>query len=118
MYILGATVWPELPTWRSMGSHPLSQIGREAASSAPSASASFCTIGMFSASLIPRPTDTMISARAVDLTAADIIVSVGRGIKEAENIPIVQKLADALGAGPAGPRPSRDNGWRPGGGAS
>jgi len=36
--------------------------------------------------------------RAVDLTAADIIVSVGRGIKEAENIPIVQKLAEALGA--------------------
>ena len=29
---------------------------------APSASASFCTIGMFSASLMPRPTETMISA--------------------------------------------------------
>ncbi len=30
----GATVWPELPIWRSIGSQPLSQIGREAASSA------------------------------------------------------------------------------------
>ena len=28
--------------------------------------------------------------RAVDLAAAEIIVSVGRGIKEADNIPIVQ----------------------------
>src|SRR5207245_5611172 len=53
------------------------------------------------------------SARAVDLTAADIIVSVGRGIKEAENIPIVQKLADALGAELAASRPICDNGWLP-----
>ena len=36
---------PELPTWRSIGSQPASQIGRDAASSAPSASASFCASG-------------------------------------------------------------------------
>src|SRR3984957_17983591 len=36
------------------------------------------------------------SARAVDLTSADIIVSVGRGIKEKDNIPIVEELAKAL----------------------
>jgi electron transfer flavoprotein alpha subunit len=53
------------------------------------------------------------SQRAVDLTAAAIIVSVGRGIKEAENIPIVQKLADALGAELAASRPICDNGWLP-----
>jgi len=53
------------------------------------------------------------SQRAVDLTAASIIVSVGRGIKEAENIPIVQKLADALGAELAASRPICDNGWLP-----
>ncbi|HTM47653.1 MAG TPA: electron transfer flavoprotein subunit alpha/FixB family protein [Bryobacteraceae bacterium] len=53
------------------------------------------------------------SARAVDLTTADIIVSVGRGIKEAENIPLVQKLADALGAELAASRPICDNGWLP-----
>ena len=41
-YSFGATVWPELPTCRSIGSQPASQIGREAASSAPSASASCC----------------------------------------------------------------------------
>jgi electron transfer flavoprotein alpha subunit len=53
------------------------------------------------------------SARAVDLSAAEIIVSVGRGIKEAENIPIVQKLAEALGAELAASRPICDNGWLP-----
>ena len=53
------------------------------------------------------------SQRAVDLSAAEIIVSVGRGIKEAENIPIVQKLADALGAELAASRPICDSGWLP-----
>lgn len=53
------------------------------------------------------------SQRAVDLSAAQIIVSVGRGIKEPENIPLVQKLADALGAELAASRPICDNGWLP-----
>jgi electron transfer flavoprotein alpha subunit len=53
------------------------------------------------------------SARAVDLGAAEIIVSVGRGIKEAENIAIVQQLADALGAELAASRPICDAGWLP-----
>lgn len=53
------------------------------------------------------------SARAVDLTAADFIVSVGRGIKEKENIPIVAALAEALGAELAASRPICDNGWLP-----
>jgi electron transfer flavoprotein alpha subunit len=51
--------------------------------------------------------------RAVDLTAADIIVSVGRGIKEEENIAIVKELADALGAELAASRPICDAGWLP-----
>jgi electron transfer flavoprotein alpha subunit len=53
------------------------------------------------------------SQRAVDLTAAEIIVSVGRGIKEAENISIVQKLAEVLGAELAASRPICDSGWLP-----
>jgi electron transfer flavoprotein alpha subunit len=51
--------------------------------------------------------------RAVDLSAAQIIVSVGRGIKEAENIEIVSKLAEALGAEMAASRPICDSGWMP-----
>jgi electron transfer flavoprotein alpha subunit len=53
------------------------------------------------------------SQRAVDLTTAEIIVSVGRGIKEADNIPLVQQLADALGAELAASRPICDAGWLP-----
>ena len=51
--------------------------------------------------------------RAVDLGAAELIVSVGRGIKEADQIPLVQKLADALGAELAASRPICDAGWLP-----
>lgn len=53
------------------------------------------------------------SARAVDLSAAELIVSVGRGIKEKENIEIVEELAQALGAELAASRPICDNGWLP-----
>jgi electron transfer flavoprotein alpha subunit len=53
------------------------------------------------------------SARAVDLSTADIIVSVGRGIKEPENLPLIEKLAQALGAEMAASRPICDNGWLP-----
>lgn len=51
--------------------------------------------------------------RAVDLTAADIIVSVGRGIKEKENIALIEKLAAAMGGELAASRPICDSGWLP-----
>jgi electron transfer flavoprotein alpha subunit len=53
------------------------------------------------------------SARAVDLTAAELIVSVGRGIREKENIGIVEDLAAAMGAELAASRPICDSGWLP-----
>ena len=53
------------------------------------------------------------SSRAVDLTAAEIIVSVGRGIKEKENIVLIEELAAALGGEIAASRPICDNGWLP-----
>ncbi len=53
------------------------------------------------------------SQRAVDLGAAELIVSVGRGIKEAGNIPLIEKLAAALGAELAASRPICDAGWLP-----
>jgi electron transfer flavoprotein alpha subunit len=53
------------------------------------------------------------TAEAVDLGSAQLIVSVGRGIKEAENLPLVQELATALGAELAASRPICDNGWLP-----
>src|SRR5579863_239487 len=51
--------------------------------------------------------------QAVDLTAAEIIVSVGRGIKEQKNIELAKQLADALGAELAASRPICDSGWLP-----
>jgi electron transfer flavoprotein alpha subunit len=53
------------------------------------------------------------TAGAVDLTAAELIVAAGRGIKNKDNIPIVQELADALGAELAATRPVCDSGWMP-----
>lgn len=53
------------------------------------------------------------SAQTVDLGSAQFIVSVGRGIKDAENLPLVQELASALGAELAASRPICDNGWLP-----
>jgi len=53
------------------------------------------------------------SARAVDLTAAEIIVSVGRGIGDKDKIPVVEELARALGAELAASRPICDAGWLP-----
>ena len=53
------------------------------------------------------------SAQTVDLSAAPVIVSVGRGIGEQDNIGIVQELADALGAELAASRPICDAGWLP-----
>jgi electron transfer flavoprotein alpha subunit len=51
--------------------------------------------------------------QTVDLGSAQLIVSVGRGIKDAENLPLVQDLAKALGAELAASRPICDNGWLP-----
>jgi electron transfer flavoprotein alpha subunit len=53
------------------------------------------------------------SAQTVDLGSAPLIVSVGRGIKGAENLPLVEELANALGAELAASRPICDNGWLP-----
>ncbi len=53
------------------------------------------------------------TAQTVDLGSAPLIVSVGRGIKEADNLPLVQELASALGAELAASRPICDNGWLP-----
>lgn len=53
------------------------------------------------------------SAQTVDLGSAQLIVSVGRGIRDAANIPLVEELAKALGAELAASRPICDAGWLP-----
>jgi electron transfer flavoprotein alpha subunit len=49
----------------------------------------------------------------VDITEADVLVSVGRGIGEEENLPLVEALAEALDATLSSSRPIVDNGWLP-----
>ncbi|MGB8770862.1 MAG: electron transfer flavoprotein subunit alpha/FixB family protein [Candidatus Korobacteraceae bacterium] len=51
--------------------------------------------------------------QAVDLTQAEVIVAVGRGIKEQKNIEIAKQLAEALGGEIAASRPICDSGWLP-----
>jgi len=51
--------------------------------------------------------------QAVDLSQAERILAVGRGIKSQDNIAVAQQLADALGAELAASRPICDNGWLP-----
>ena len=49
----------------------------------------------------------------VDLTKADKILCVGRGIGGAENVPVAEELAEALGAELGASRPVIDSGWLP-----
>jgi electron transfer flavoprotein alpha subunit len=51
--------------------------------------------------------------QAVDLTQAERIVAIGRGIKGQEHIALAKQLAEALGAELAASRPICDAGWLP-----
>jgi electron transfer flavoprotein alpha subunit len=49
----------------------------------------------------------------VDITKVPILVAVGRGIQNAENLPAAQELAEVLGGAVCGSRPVIDQGWLP-----
>lgn len=49
----------------------------------------------------------------VDITQADVLVSVGRGIKEPKNLEMIQELAEVLGATISASRAAVDAGWLP-----
>ena len=51
------------------------------------------------------------SANEIDLSSAEIIISIGRGIGKEENIPLVEELADKLNGQIAASRPVVDSGW-------
>jgi electron transfer flavoprotein alpha subunit len=61
-----------------------------------------------------KPLDLFKEAKSsVDLTQAPVIVSIGRGIKAPENIPLAEALAKAIGGEMAASRPICDEGWLP-----
>ncbi len=86
---------------------------------APGPDASPAPIRSIAASIPPgavrqRPEPPFREARqAVDLTQAERIVSVGRGIKEEQHVALARRLAEALGAELAASRPICDAGWLP-----
>ena len=51
--------------------------------------------------------------QAVDLSKADVIVAVGRGIKSKDNLALAEKLAEVLGGDLAASRPICDAEWLP-----
>jgi electron transfer flavoprotein alpha subunit len=66
---------------------------------------------------VPAPKTKVISIKrstgTIPLPEAEIVVSAGRGLKDASNWPIVEQLAEAIGATTACSRPVADSGWRP-----
>jgi electron transfer flavoprotein alpha subunit len=72
------------------------------------------TVDVEAAAIRQKPEPPFQEAKqAVDLSQAERIVSVGRGIKEQSNIAVARQLADALGAELAASRPICDAGWLP-----
>lgn len=51
--------------------------------------------------------------QAVDLSQSEVIVAVGRGIKEQKNLAMAEELAKLLGGDIAASRPICDSGWLP-----
>jgi len=49
----------------------------------------------------------------VDITSADTLIGIGRGVKDAQNIPMIEELAKTLGGVLACSRPIVDKGWLP-----
>lgn len=49
----------------------------------------------------------------VDITKQDVLVSIGRGIGDKDNIEVAEELAEALGAVVSASRPIIDSGWMP-----
>ncbi len=90
------------------------QAGSYRADQLEAGSAPLETVAAATGEIRTKPEAPFKEAKAaVDLTQAEIIVSVGRGIKEQKNIPLAQALADALGGEIAASRPICDAGWLP-----
>ena len=61
-----------------------------------------------------RPLEVFREAKqAVDLSSAERIVAVGRGIKSEENLALIRRLAEVLNAEIGASRPVCDSGWLP-----
>jgi electron transfer flavoprotein alpha subunit len=92
------------------------QIGAFRGDQAESGTAPVDTVTAATAETAPRviPHEVFQEARqAIDLGQAEVIVAVGRGIKEQKNLAIAEALAASLGGEVAASRPICDSGWLP-----
>jgi electron transfer flavoprotein alpha subunit len=93
-----------------IGSYRPDHAGRSAAA----APVRTMAVNVDASAIRQRPEAPFREAKqAVDLSQAERIVSVGRGINEEANIAMARKLAGALGAELAASRPICDAGWLP-----
>jgi electron transfer flavoprotein alpha subunit len=93
-----------------IGAYRVDQVAKGAAAAPVRA----LEVAVDAAAIRQKPEAPFQQARqAVDLSQAERIVSVGRGIKEQTNIALAQQLAEALGAEIAASRPICDAGWLP-----
>ncbi len=92
------------------------QIGAFRGDQAESGSAKVETVTAAVAASAPRVTPHEVFQEAkqtVDLSQAEVIVAVGRGIKEQKNMALVENLAGALGGEVGASRPICDSEWLP-----
>jgi len=105
--------------YRHAGNGPCFASLQSGACSADALAEGACRVETFTPALetarIRCRTEAPVRAgeQTVDLASAPLIVSVGRGIKEKDNLPMVEELARALGAELAASRPICDSGWLP-----
>ncbi|MEO8679149.1 MAG: electron transfer flavoprotein subunit alpha/FixB family protein [Vicinamibacterales bacterium] len=93
-----------------IGAFRADAVGKGAAAAPVSAA----SVTIDTAAIRQKPEAPFQEAKqAVDLSQAERIVSVGRGIKTQENIAVAEQLAKAFGAELAASRPICDNGWLP-----
>jgi len=111
---LVADVVPEGPSPHFITVQIGAFLADQAERGAQPASVRALTVAIDTTAIRQKPEEPFREARqAVDLSQAERIVSVGRGIKEQSNIALAQQLADALGAELAASRPICDAGWLP-----
>jgi electron transfer flavoprotein alpha subunit len=93
------------------GAFPADLVAKHAGGSAPVKSVA---VKLKAEQIRTVPLELFREAKqAVDLTQAPILVSVGRGIKAPENIPMAEKLAKLMGGELCASRPICDEGWLP-----